>query len=162
MPRELGVPGLAGRLCGVPLWVTVCRHAPLHSSGDGRMTDGIGPVNPRTGTDGVRGAAPLMRPGSLLALLIPAGFLADTPGTGSGRAYLPLPVPSFDSQAITMLWMSQAVNATTSAHPRAWSCRTAAMMPPPPPAATHQGPRLLGDESRLRSSMAMSLPIPLT
>jgi hypothetical protein len=58
MVLTLGVPGILGRLCGVPLWVIVCRRAPLHSSGYGRMTDGIGPVNPRTGTDGVRGAAP--------------------------------------------------------------------------------------------------------
>ena len=58
MPRELGVPGLLGRLFGVPLWVIECRCASLHSSGYGRMTDGIGPVNPRTGTDGVRDAAP--------------------------------------------------------------------------------------------------------
>src|ERR1035438_7077955 len=58
MPRELGVPGLLGRLCGVPLWVIVCRRTPLHSSGYGRMTDGIRSVNLRTGTDGVRDAAP--------------------------------------------------------------------------------------------------------
>jgi hypothetical protein len=41
--RALGVPGLAGRLSGVPLWVMMCRRAPLHCSGCGRMTDGIMP-----------------------------------------------------------------------------------------------------------------------
>jgi hypothetical protein len=32
-----------------------------------------------------------------------------------------MPGGYFDSQAMTMLWMSQAVNTATIAHPWAWS-----------------------------------------
>src|SRR5260370_41770316 len=85
MPRELGVPGLLGRLCGVPLWVIVCRRAPLHSSGDGRMTDGIGPVNPRTGTGGVRGARTLTRPGGSAGGGCAGGRQAGLCWGGAGR-----------------------------------------------------------------------------
>jgi hypothetical protein len=40
--RELGIPGLAGLLCLVPLCFMMCRCEPLRSSGYGHMTDGFG------------------------------------------------------------------------------------------------------------------------
>ena len=40
--RELGIPGLGGLLCLVPLCFMMCRGEPLRSSGYGHMADGIG------------------------------------------------------------------------------------------------------------------------
>jgi hypothetical protein len=40
--RELGIPGLAGLLCLVPLCFMMCRCEPLRSSDYGHMADGIG------------------------------------------------------------------------------------------------------------------------
>ena len=40
--RELGIPGLAGLLCLVPLCFVMCRCEPLRSSGYGHMADGFG------------------------------------------------------------------------------------------------------------------------
>jgi hypothetical protein len=43
---ELGIPGLAGFLCLVPLCFMMCRCEPLHSSGYGHMADGFGAEQP--------------------------------------------------------------------------------------------------------------------
>jgi hypothetical protein len=59
------------------------RHAPPHGSGCGRMTDGIGPVNPRTGTDGVRAAAHDGARTALLAVFLLVRRSACEPPLGS-------------------------------------------------------------------------------
>ena len=86
MARELGIPGLAGLLCLVPLCFTMCRCEPLRSSGYGHMADGFGAEQAvhRTAGSGLSippalGGEPAQAPGVSLV------------GRGSGPRNLPAP-----------------------------------------------------------------------
>jgi hypothetical protein len=68
--RELGIPGLAGLLCLVPLCFMMCRCEPLRSSDCGHIADGSGaePAVHRTACSGIlNGLPPQVKspPGSL-------------------------------------------------------------------------------------------------
>ncbi len=69
--RGLGIPGPAGLLSLVPSCLTMCRCAPLHSSGYGHMADGIraGGAVHRTAPPGFRWPAVSSRPGKMIGEL---------------------------------------------------------------------------------------------